>query len=163
MSIAITVVTTVTPDLVAAFERLLPQLSPAAPRLDARDLAEIVSSPGATVFIARDPADGSIVGTATLIGFRIPSGRRARIESLIVDQGARRRGVGQALCQAALVRAREMGADTVDLTSSHARQAANELYSRIGFERRASNVYRYAISRGRSDRLPARGEPENGR
>jgi ribosomal protein S18 acetylase RimI-like enzyme len=147
MSIAITVVTAVTPDLVTAFGRLLPQLAPAAPSLDARDLEEIVSAPGTTLFIARDQTDGSIAGTATLVGFRIPSGRRARIESLIVDQGARRQGVGQALCQAALERARELGADTVDLTSSHARQAANELYARLGFERRASNVYRYVLLR----------------
>jgi ribosomal protein S18 acetylase RimI-like enzyme len=153
MSIAITVVSAVTPELVTAFQRLLPQLSPAAPPLDARDLADIVSSPGTTLFIARDPADGSIVGTVTLIEFRIPSGRRTRIESLVVDQGARRRGVGQALCQAALERARELGADTVDLTSSHGRQAANALYTRLGFERRASNVYRCVLSR--DNRLPA--------
>jgi ribosomal protein S18 acetylase RimI-like enzyme len=145
MNVAITVVSEVTSDLVTAFERLLPQLSPAAPLLAARDLAEIVSSPGATLFIARDPA-GEIVGTATLIGFRIPSGRRARIESLIVDQGARRRGVGVALCRAALERAREMGADTVDLTSAQARQEANQLYLRLGFQLRASNVYRHSIS-----------------
>jgi ribosomal protein S18 acetylase RimI-like enzyme len=146
MKVTIAVVSVVTPALVTAFARLLPQLSPTAPLLAARDLAEIVSSPGATLFIARDPADDSIIGTATLIGFRIPSGRRARIESLIVDQGVRRRGVGVALCQAALARARELGADTVDLTSAQARQAANQLYVRLGFQLRASNVYRYAIS-----------------
>jgi ribosomal protein S18 acetylase RimI-like enzyme len=150
MKFEITVVSEVTHDLVTAFARLLPQLSPAAPLLAARDLAEIVLSPGATLFIARDPADDSIVGTATLIGFRIPSGRRARIESLIVDQGVRRRGVGVALCQAALERAREMGADTVDLTSAQARQAANQLYLRLGFQLRASNVYRYTISGARA-------------
>lgn len=143
MEITIDAVSDVTPDVVAGLSRLLPQLSKSALVLRREDIEEIVSREGTTLFLARDP-DREILGTVTLVCFRIPSGRRARIESLIVDQSARKRGVGRALCQAALDEAAHNGADSVDLTSAHSREAANALYGRMGFQLRASNVYRYS-------------------
>jgi ribosomal protein S18 acetylase RimI-like enzyme len=144
MEIFIDLVSSVTSEVVAGFARLLPQLSTSAPALRAKDIEAIISREGTTLFVARG-LDREILGTVTLVCFRIPSGRRARIESLIVDESARGRGVGRALCQAALDQAARTGADTVDLTSSHAREAANALYQRMGFQLRASNVYRYAL------------------
>ena len=136
------------PALVAAFARLLPQLSPAAPALGAAELTEIVSAPATTLLLARNAGDAAILGAVTLVVFRIPSGPRARIESLVVDQAARGRGVGEALCRAALERARALGADSLDLTSSEGRAAANRLYVKLGFARRATNVYRYDLRGG---------------
>jgi predicted N-acetyltransferase YhbS len=101
MDVTISEVTQIDPELVAAFERLMPQLSDSATRLGVRDLEEIVSSPATTLLLARD-LGGEIVGTVTLVVFRIPSGRRARLQSLIVDRSVRGRRVGFALCQAAL-------------------------------------------------------------
>lgn len=132
----------VTPELVAAFERLLPQLSPAAAPLGPAELEEIVRGPATTLFLARDTGDSRIVGAVVLVMFRIPSGLRARIESLVVDQSARRQSVGEALCRAAISEARARQADTVDLTSSPRRLAANELYRKLGFELRDTNTYR---------------------
>lgn len=74
--------------------------------------------------------------------FPIPTGLRAWIEDVVVDEGARGQGVGAALTQAAVRLAREAGARTVDLTSRPAREAANRLYERLGFRLRDSNVYR---------------------
>ena len=74
--------------------------------------------------------------------FAIPTGVRAWIEDVVVDDGARGGGVAAALVQAALDR-RRPGARTVDLTSRPDREAANRLYVRLGFERRQTNVYRY--------------------
>jgi ribosomal protein S18 acetylase RimI-like enzyme len=54
--------------------------------------------------------------------------------------------VGEALNRAALDRAREAGATTVDLTSRPSREAANRLYQRLGFEQRETNVYRITLS-----------------
>jgi ribosomal protein S18 acetylase RimI-like enzyme len=153
MDVTISEVKQIDPELVAAFERLMPQLSDSATRLGVRDLEEIVSSPATTLLLARD-LGGEIVGTVTLVVFRIPSGRRARIESLIVDRSVRGRRVGFALCQAALEKARQRAADTVDLTSSRSREAANALYARMGFALRASNVYRYSMARDHGDQLP---------
>jgi ribosomal protein S18 acetylase RimI-like enzyme len=139
-------VTSVTPELVAAFERLVPQLSSSNPPPTADELAFIVDSPASVLLLARDPArDGEIVGSLTLAVFPIPTGRRAWIEDVVVDGESRGRGVGAALNRVALERAREMGAKTVDLTSRPSREAANRLYLRLGFVQRDTNVYRYTL------------------
>jgi len=78
----------------------------------------------------------------TLVVFRIPTGVRAWIEDVVVDEAARGRGVGEALNRVAIQRAHDAGARTVDLTSRPSREAANRLYSRLGFEQRDTNVYR---------------------
>jgi ribosomal protein S18 acetylase RimI-like enzyme len=142
----ITEVKQVTPALVAAFARLLPQLSPGAAPLDVAMLREIVESAASTLLVAAfDEAPDIIIGSLTLVVFRIPSGLGARIASVVVDAEARGHGVGAALCTAAIARARGRGAAHVDLTSSPARQAANRLYLRLGFAQRTTNVYRLAL------------------
>ena len=134
-----------TPELVDAIARLLPQLSSSAPAPTGAEIGEIVVSPATTLFVART-ADGSIVGTLTLVLFRIPSGVRAWIEDVIVGEEARGQGCGEALNRAALDAARAAGARTVELTSRPSREAANRLYQRIGFTRRETNVYRYDLT-----------------
>ncbi len=133
----------VTVELVAAFQRLVPQLSRSAPPPDADQLAEMIAHPGTTLFVARGD-DGTIVGSLTLVMFRIPTGVRAWIEDVVVDEAARGRGIGEVLSRAALDKAAEAGARTVDLTSRPSREAANRLYARLGFLPRDTNVYRYS-------------------
>ena len=135
----------VTPELVEAFARLVPQLSSSNPPPTEAALAELVASPTTTVFLARSE-DGAIIGTLTLCIFRIPTGTRAWIEDVVVDDQARGAGVGTALNEAALDHARTLGAKTVDLTSRPSRDAANRLYQRIGFVARETNVYRFDLS-----------------
>ncbi|MEV6926326.1 GNAT family N-acetyltransferase [Dactylosporangium sp. NPDC051485] len=129
-------------ELVAAFARLLPQLSRSAAPLDAAALRALVAWPGTHLLLAR--VDGTIQGTLTLVTFPIPTGLRAWIEDVVVDGSARGRGVGAALTEEAIRVARAAGARTVDLTSRPSRGAANRLYERLGFERRDSTVYRLA-------------------
>jgi ribosomal protein S18 acetylase RimI-like enzyme len=136
--------TEVTPELVAAMERLIPQLSSSNPPPSEDDLAAIVASPSSVLLIATDPdRGGEIVGTLTLVLFRIPTGVRAWIEDVVTDGALRGRGVATALNLAALERARQAGSRTVDLTSRPSREDANRLYRKIGFEQRDTNVYRY--------------------
>ncbi len=131
-------------ELVAAFNRLMPQLSRSAPLPTPDLIREIVEAQASTVLVARDCRDdGRIVGMLTLIIFRIPTGVRAWIEDVVVDEAVRGRGVGEALSQEAVRRAVGLGARTVELTSRPSREAANRLYERLGFVRRDSNVYRY--------------------
>jgi ribosomal protein S18 acetylase RimI-like enzyme len=131
-------------ELVAAFDRLLPQLSRGAPVPTRDAIREIVDAPACTVLVARDGrARGHIVGMLTLVVFRIPTGVRAWIEDVVVDEQVRGRGVGEALSQEAIRRAVGLGARTVELTSRPSREAANRLYQRLGFVRRDSNLYRY--------------------
>jgi ribosomal protein S18 acetylase RimI-like enzyme len=140
----VAVATEVDGELLDAFARLVPQLS-SAPPPTAAELAEMLASPVTTVFVARDDA-GVIIGTLTLAMFRIPTGIRAWIEDVVVDDRARGQGTGAALTRAALDKAAEIGARTVELTSRASRQAANQLYQRLGFVTRETNVYRYQLS-----------------
>jgi ribosomal protein S18 acetylase RimI-like enzyme len=133
-----------TPELVKAFERLVPQLSRSSPPPTAEELQALINQPGTHVLIAADD-DGTVIGTLTLVLFRIPTGTRAWIEDVVVDEAGRGRGVGEALTRRALDIAREHDAKTVDLTSRPSRQAANRLYQRIGFEQRDTNVYRCTL------------------
>ena len=137
--------TEVTPALIEAFNRLVPQLSKSNLPPTATELALIIESPASILLIAVDPADEAILGSMTLAWFRIPTGVRAWIEDVVVDEAARGRGVGEALNRAALERARLLGAKTVDLTSRPSREAANRLYQRLGFEPRETNVYRFSL------------------
>jgi ribosomal protein S18 acetylase RimI-like enzyme len=131
-------------DLVSAFARLIPQLSSSSPPPDADQLAEMIAHPGTTVFVARTDDESLIVGTLTLVVFRIPTGLRAWIEDVVVDEGARG-GVGTALTNAAIAKARDAGCKTVELTSRPSREAANHLYQKLGFEVRDTNVYRFTL------------------
>jgi ribosomal protein S18 acetylase RimI-like enzyme len=137
----VTIVRSVTPELVAAVARLVPQLSRSAPPPSAEELEEIVASPASSLFVAT--LGGEIVGCLTLVIFRIPTGLRAWIEDVVVDESARGAGVGAALNQAALAEAGHRGVRTVDLTSRPSREAANRLYQRLGFVPRETNVYRW--------------------
>ena len=128
-------------ELVDGVARLVPQLSRSAPPPSAYELEAIVRSPATTLFVARDD-DGRIVGCLTLAVFRVPTGVRAWIEDVVVDESARGGGVGAELVRAAVELARSEGARTVDLTSRPEREAANRLYVRLGFEQRTTNVYR---------------------
>lgn len=137
----------VTPELCEAMARLVPQLSSSAPPPTAEDVAAVVGHQATTLLVARD-GDGRIVGALTLVVFPIPTGVRAWIEDVVVDEAARGRGVGEALNRTALRLAAQAGARTVDLTSRPSREAANRLYRRIGFVPRDTNVYRISLERG---------------
>ena len=130
--------------VVDAFARLTPQLSRSNPAPGREQVEEIVRSPATDLFVAYGD-DGKVLGSSTLAVFRIPTGLRAWIEDVVVDEAARGQGVGEALTRAMLDRARARGCITVDLTSRPSREAANRLYQRIGFQPRETNVYRIAL------------------
>ena len=130
-------------DVLAACHRLIPQLSASSAPISAQELEEIIESDTTVLFAARSGQE--IVGLLTLAIFRIPTGVRAWIEDVVVNNQARGKGVGDALNRAALAEAERRGAKTVDLTSRPSREAANRLYQRLGFKQRDTNVYRYDL------------------
>ncbi len=136
---------TLTDELVVAFARLTPQLSSSSPAPSPAALDEICSSSATVLLVARSE-DDLIVGSLTLALFRIPTGLRAWIEDVVVDEEARGKGVGEALNRHALAVAKAAGARTVDLTSRPSRAPANRLYQRLGFVERDTNVYRYELN-----------------
>jgi len=141
--IAVDAATVVDDDLCAAVDRLVPQLSRSSAPPSRAVLERIVADRATTLFVAR--SDEGIVGMLTLATFQIPTGVRAWIEDVVVDDVARGAGVAAALVQAAIDLSGELGARTVDLTSRPDREAANRLYVRMGFESRQTNVYRRTL------------------
>ncbi len=129
--------------LCAAVAQLIPQLSSSAPPPAMSELHRIIEDPATTLLLAKE--GDRVVGMLTLAVFTVPTGVRAWIEDVVVDDGARGAGVASALVQSALDHADGQGARTVDLTSRPQREAANRLYVRLGFERRETNVYRRSL------------------
>jgi GNAT superfamily N-acetyltransferase len=127
-----------TPELLEAIHRLLPQLTEARMPPTLEQLAETVA--GQTVLVARDD-EGGIVGTATLIIYRVSSGLKGRLEDVIVDESARGQGVGDALVREVMNRANDAQVLMLELNSMPFRESANRLYKRLGFVRKPTNVY----------------------
>ncbi len=146
VSISVKAATEVDDGLVEAFSRLIPQLSSSSPPPTAAELLSIIDNPNSVLFIAElDGEDDarSVVGSLTLAFYRIPTGLKAWIEDVVVDESARGLGVGEALNVAAIDESRQRGAKNVSLTSRSSREAANRLYQRLGFEPYETNLYRF--------------------
>jgi ribosomal protein S18 acetylase RimI-like enzyme len=142
----ITQVTKVTEDLYQACQQLIPQLTSVNPPPSHHDLELLVNSGSSVLYCARHVDFGrQIIGLATLALYRVPTGLRACIEDVVVDERARGKRIGEALTQACLQCAYQAGAPQVMLTSNPSRIAANRLYQRMGFELRHTNVYRFGL------------------
>ena len=127
-----------------ALHKLLPQLSKNADHPSEEFTRRIVNSDSSRLLVAEE--NDLVLGMLTIVIFPIPTGVRAWIEDVVVDESGRGKGVGEALSKKALMLAKSEGAKTVDLTSRPSREAANRLYQRIGFTPRETNVYRYAVN-----------------
>ncbi|MFL5955441.1 MAG: GNAT family N-acetyltransferase [Gaiellaceae bacterium] len=125
--------------LVEAMARLVPQLSARRTPPGLAELAEIAASPGTTLLVARD--GDNVLGTLTLVLYRVPTGVRGWIHDVVVDASARGRGVGGELTAEAQRLAEQARAISVELTTRPERTEANRLYQRLGFEPRETNVY----------------------
>ena len=100
VSISVKAATEVDDGLVEAFSRLIPQLSSSSPPPTAAELLSIIDNPNSVLFIAELDGDDdarSVVGSLTLAFYRIPTGLKAWIEDVVVDESARGLGVGEAL------------------------------------------------------------------
>lgn len=143
LAMEITEITEFNEDVVTMLHRLMPQLSASAAPPYEKIVQQIVSSDASRLLVAKE--DGIILGMLTIVIFPIPSGVRAWIEDVVVDEAGRGKGVGEALSRRALDLAKSEGAITVDLTSRPSREAANRLYMRIGFVPRETNIYRFDL------------------
>jgi ribosomal protein S18 acetylase RimI-like enzyme len=132
-------------ELQDAFAKLVPQINPGYSPPSRTELNDLIDSAAATLLIARTD-DGNIAGVLVLTVYRVLTGVRSIIEDMVVDESARRQGIGEALVGRALEVAKENGAAQVTLTSNPKREAANRFYLRIGFKRRETNAYIYKFS-----------------
>ena len=143
-------ITAATPEIHEAMGRLIPQLSRSAAPMSEADVQRFLSQDSVHLFAFRpDEADAQgnrpILGMLSLVAFEIPTGVRAWVEDVVVDEAARGQGAGFALVEAAVEHAKNVGVRTVDLTSRPSREAANRLYQRAGFQLRETNVYRVTL------------------
>ena len=132
-----------TAELESAMASLMPQLNAALSGPTRAELTAVLADPATTLLVADE--DGAIVATATVIVYTTPAWVKARIEDVVVDEGARGHGVGEALVRECLNVARKRGARVVELQSARRREVANRLYPRLGFVQRESNVYRMTL------------------
>ena len=130
-----------------AFEKLIPQLSSSAKIPTWDELEDLIASKAGIVLAAVDDEDPEekILGTMTLVVFRIPTGVRAWVEDVVVDGAARGQGIGEKLIRTSIERAKAEGAKTIDLTSRPTRVEAHRLYKRCGFEMRETCVFRIKL------------------
>jgi ribosomal protein S18 acetylase RimI-like enzyme len=143
VALAVEAATEATSELEHALAALLPQLNPALVGPTRDELIAVLADPATTLLVARE--GNAVVATATVVVYTTPAWTKARIEDLVVDEASRGHGVGEALVRECLRVARERGASVVELQSARRREVANRLYSRLGFERRESNVYRIML------------------
>lgn len=126
--------------------RLMRQLSPTSAPIDERGLKEIVDMPSTRLFVLRK---GMLtVGMASIGTYQTPTGRKAWLEDVVVDEDFRGQGLGKMLVQKVIEHIGQEGNMTLMLTSRPQRLAANSLYRSIGFERKETNVYRMKLAQG---------------
>ncbi len=90
--------------------------------------------------------DNVIAGMLTVGTYLSPTGGKAWIEDVVVDEAFRGRGLGRLLVTHAMEFVKSRKIPLLMLTSSPARVAANRLYQTLGFERKETNVYRMRFS-----------------
>ena len=128
----------------SAINGLLPQLSKSSQPMNMERLSELVKSDNTFLFVASK--EGQVLGMLSLVVLKIPTGNKAWVEDVVVDQSARGKGLGKSLMNHALEDAKKRGVKSIDLTSRPSRESANKLYQNLGYEIRETNVYRYKIS-----------------
>lgn len=139
MAIQVRQVKTLAATLAAELSRLVPQLSAQLTQPSAEALQHVAEGPSTALFAAFDGPHA--VGMLTLAWYDAPSGRKAWIEDVVVDDAARGSGAGAALVRAAVAHAAARGIDRVWLTSSPRREAARALYRKLGFEAVETTVF----------------------
>ncbi|MBQ5648212.1 MAG: GNAT family N-acetyltransferase [Alistipes sp.] len=127
-------------DVAEAFAKLLPQLSSSAQIPTTEQIEALLSNPNTHLFVAE--REGTIVGMLSLVVVDIPTGRKAWIEDVVVDEVARGLHIGEALVEKAKEEAATLGAQKLYLTSNPSRKAAHALYHKCGFEEYNTTLFR---------------------
>jgi ribosomal protein S18 acetylase RimI-like enzyme len=103
-------------------------------------LADVAGRAGRSQLLVVRDTDGRVIGSAALVlqgdfGEVTTSDEEAAFRMLVVDPGARGRGVGELLVTGCLDRARAAGKRRMVLSTDPRMTAAHRLYQRLGFRR----------------------------
>ena len=88
---------------------------------------------------------GVVVGMVTLCVYTTLTGVKAYLDHLVVAPDSRGIGIGRALVEYAIERARDADASRVDFTARATKQASHALYRSLGFEQRETLLLRRRI------------------
>ncbi|MDC3132701.1 GNAT family N-acetyltransferase [Flavobacteriaceae bacterium] len=133
-----------TTSVITELQKLIEQLSTKGHIITKKKLNKIIHDESTQLFVANETG-GKIIGTLTLVSYQIPTGLKFWIEDVVVDSDFRGRGVGQKLTEMAMEYAEKKGCKSINLTSNPKRKAAHQLYIKMGFKQRETDVFRYEI------------------
>ena len=133
-------INTYSPTYQEAIQRFLNQLTPEPMTFSEDMFKELLSSKNSHLFFLFQ--DEEIAGMLTIGTYHSPTGGKAWIEDVVVDEAFRGQGLSKLLVAHAIEFVKSQRIPLLMLTSNPKRVTANKLYQAMGFERKETNVYR---------------------
>ena len=131
---------TYSPEYHEAMQRFLNQLTTSPMVLTESMFHQLLDSENSHLFFIIK--DEQIAGMLTVGIYHSPTGGKAWIEDVVVDETFRGQGLSKQLVAHAIEFVKSQQIPLLMLTSNPKRIAANKLYQAMGFERKETNVYR---------------------
>jgi GNAT superfamily N-acetyltransferase len=131
---------TYSPEYHEAMQRFLNQLTTSPMVLTESMFHQLLASENSHLFFIMK--DEQIAGMLTVGIYYSPTGGKAWIEDVVVDETFRGQGLSKQLVAHAIEFVKLQQIPLLMLTSNPKRIAANKLYQAMGFERKETNVYR---------------------
>ena len=128
------------PEYHEAMQRFLDQLTTNPMTLTEEIFRQLLASPNSHLFFLMK--DEQTAGMLTVGIYHSPTGGKAWIEDVVVDEAFRGQGLSKLLVAHAIEFTKSQGIPSLMLTSNPKRIAANKLYQAMGFGRKETNVYR---------------------
>lgn len=125
------------------FNTLLTELRPSSAHISVARWRKILGQKNLKVFTVKEL--GQIIGMAILRWHDLPTGRVGTVEDVVVAESYRRKGYGTKLVESMIKFAKKQKMAYIDLTSRPERAAANNLYQKLGWQKRETNVYRLTV------------------
>lgn len=134
-------ITTVDSEIQETINNFIRQLTGISSMVSFLQIEQIIADNNSHLFFAIND-QGENMGMITVGLYISPTGKKAWIEDVVVDNSYRGQGIGRKLIEFAIQFTKEQNAATLMLTSNQARVSANELYKKMGFKQKETNVYR---------------------
>ena len=131
---------TYSPEYHEAIQRFLNQLTTSPMVLTESMFHQLLDSENSHLFFIMK--EEQIAGMLTVGIYYSPTGGKAWIEDVVVDETFRGQGLSKVLVAHAIEFVKSQQIPLLMLTSNPKRIAANKLYQAMGFERKETNVYR---------------------
>ena len=136
-------INTYSPKYHEAMQRFLDQLTTNPMTLTEAMFRQLLDSDNSHLFFL--VKDEQIAGMLTVGIYHSPTGGKAWIEDVVVDEAFRGQGLSKLLVAHAIEFTKSQCIPSLMLTSNPKRIAANKLYQAMGFERKETNVYRMKL------------------